>query len=111
VINGEFDLTPAELAEIFEEHNWEYATPTTSYGVPSEGDIFEMLLELVESVLASGYKNYFVSRGRFMAMKLEEFPNSTELYLHIGHIDDLDDDVTDPVEELLRSLGLLKEDM
>lgn len=83
-IDGEWELTPEQLAFIFFENGWKYATPTLGYGSPDAGKIRQLLIELANHIFQEGRAGVMASRGRFLAIRHED-SMSVDLYLNVGY--------------------------
>jgi hypothetical protein len=84
-VEGEYELTPNEIATLFALKNWPYATRTLGYGVPDPDKIHQLFVEMTEHVLKDGRPGVLTRRGRFLAMRHED-TNSVDLYLNVGYV-------------------------
>ncbi|MEU7863441.1 hypothetical protein [Nonomuraea sp. NPDC049141] len=85
-INGEWDLTPDELALIFAIKGWQYANSEFGYGAPSADSIASVLNALVNMCTDDGAKGSYATIGRFLVVKDNDLPNSYDIYLRVGYV-------------------------
>lgn len=105
---GEWELTPKDLATLFLFKGWRYATPTLGYGSPGPDQIETLYRELAMEIEDDGRTDVMATRGRFMAVCDTDTHGSIDLYLNVGYMwrDELDEDEM----EMLREMGLLDEE-
>ena len=81
----DWHLTPAELSGLFISKGWVYGmTP-----LPAPADIESIVSTLVSHHRkARGSKFKYNELGRFVVFKDQEFPNSYEIFLRVGFVQD-----------------------
>lgn len=106
--DGNWELEPNELAALFALKQWTYASSEDGTESPSEGQLRQMLSELVAEVSADGRSGVMANRGRFLAVKHSELDGSVDVYLQIGFVWDKKETDQEEFDEL-QSYGLLDE--
>ncbi|MCW2890019.1 MAG: hypothetical protein QOE54_1592 [Streptosporangiaceae bacterium] len=104
---GEWELSPEDMATIFAFKGWLYATPSLGFGVPSPERIETIYRELAEEIAKDGREDVIASRGRFMAVKLGHNPGSIDMYLNIGFMWGA---ITEEEREMLEEMGYYDEE-
>jgi hypothetical protein len=84
--DGEWELTPQELATIFAFMGWKYATPVLGYGLPNPDQIKALFRDLVREIRDDGREDVIAVRGRFMAVRTGMTPGSIDMYLNVGYV-------------------------
>lgn len=87
--DGEFEISPFELALMFYARGWGYDTKD-GYYPPSESELRKMFSNLVNRVMEDGRPSASERGGRFLAVRhdngSEDMSNSVDLYLNIGYV-------------------------
>jgi hypothetical protein len=80
---GAWELTPEDLAEIFERKDWGMDLGGT-LRAPRPDEIETIYEMLYEDVVGSDGAPFSVQRGRFMAYRDPEAPGSISVFLQVG---------------------------
>lgn len=106
--DGEWELTPKDLATLFMFKGWQYATPSLGYGTPGPESIQTMFRELAAEIQRDGRTDVITSRGRFMAVRSGESAGSIDLYLNVGYL--WDGALSEDEEQMLKEMGFYGND-
>ncbi|MFC4114127.1 hypothetical protein [Nonomuraea zeae] len=83
-LNGEWSITPEELAAIFRAKGWTFASERLGYGVPDAATIWVLLHAMAATCAQDTDEGTYTSFGRFLVMKPADFPHSYDVFLHVG---------------------------
>lgn len=86
LIDGEWDLTPKEIIDIFKFKGWRYATKPYGYGIPSEEQIQRVYEDLYKVITESEDDVALATRARFLAIRQDPESLCVNLYLNVGYI-------------------------
>src|SRR5687767_4004607 len=74
-MNGEWSLTPEELATIFAIKGWTFASEAVGYGVPTADGLARMINGLVNAVATDARGGSYATLGRFLVVRDDDMPN------------------------------------
>lgn len=97
-VAGNWELTPKELAELFELKGWKMDLGGDLRS-PREDEILWLYELLIKEVRDQADKQFSTQRGRFMAYRDPEMPNSVTVFLQVGFA--WDNEALDPEERKL----------
>lgn len=84
-IDGEWSLTPQQLAVLHAQHGWTYASPEAGYGTPTDVEIRRMLNAAIDRLAASADAQAEM-RGRFLVYRDPDLTGTYDIYLHVGFV-------------------------